>query len=121
MPTEPIALGSDDHVWSHRCRAGGGSSGLPLNFTDTETARAKGRKLVRGTETGHRNPGLLGSLVDRVAWLRSHSLAVDIELHHSLFTVYQAERRQVIKSSSRKTLPLLRPADIQPFRLSDAP
>jgi hypothetical protein len=76
---------------------------------------------MRDAEAGDRNPGLLGSLINRVAWFRGYRFAIDIELHRSLFTVFQAESRQVIKSSSHKTLPLLRPDDIQTFRLSDAP
>ena len=119
MPPEPIALGADDHIGSDWSRAGGRSSGLPLNFADTESAGAEGGELMRDAEAGDRNPGLLRCLVNRVTRFRDHRLAVDIELHRSLFTVYQAERRQVIKSSSRKTLPLLRPDDIQTFRLSD--
>lgn len=98
MPPKPIALGADDHIGSDRSRTGGRSPRLPFNFTDTETARAKGGKLMRDAEAGYRNPGLLRRLVNRIAWFRCHSLAIDIELHRFLSTVFQAESRQVFKS-----------------------
>jgi hypothetical protein len=56
---------------------------------------------MRDTEAGDRNSGLLGSLVNRVAWFRGYRFAIDIELHRSLFTVYQLESRQVFTSSDR--------------------
>jgi len=101
MPPEPIAFSSDNHIGSDEGRAGGGSPRLPIYFTDTEPTGAEGSELMRDTEAGDRNPGLLGSLVNRVAWFRGYRFAIDIELHRSLFTVYQVESRQVFTSSDR--------------------
>ena len=57
--------------------------------------------MVRDAEAGYRNPGLFSGLVNRVTRFRDHRLAVDIELHRSLFTVYQVESRHVVTSSDR--------------------
>ena len=81
MPPEPIALGSDDHVGPDRSRAGSGSSGLPINFTDTESAGAKGSEVMRDAEAGDRNPGLPRGHIDGIARFGSDRPAVDRKGH----------------------------------------
>jgi hypothetical protein len=123
MPLEPVALGSDDHIGSHRSRTGSGRPGLTINFTDTESTGTEGSEVMRDAEAGDRNPGFLGSLVDRIAWFRGHSLAVYIELHRFLLRsirlkFVKSSGRQVIKSSSQKgfkSQDLSRPRDLMTF------
>ena len=85
MPPELIALGSDDHIGSDWSRAGGGSPGLPFNFTDTQTARAEGSKMVRDAEAGYRNLGLPCGHIDGIARFGSDRPAVDGQIHRSGF------------------------------------
>ncbi len=114
MPPETIALGLDDHIGSDWRRTGGGSPGLPVNFTDTESTGTEGSELMRDAEAGDRNPGLLGSLVDRVPWFRYHRLAIDIELHRSIPASITSSCHKVIKSQD-----LSHPGDLMTFRLLD--
>ena len=82
MPPEPIAFGSDDHIGSDWSRAGGRSSGLPLNFADTESAGAEGGELMRDAEAGDRNPGLPRSHIDGIARLGGDRPVVDGQTQH---------------------------------------
>jgi hypothetical protein len=121
MPPETIALGLDDHIGSDWRRTGGGSPGLPVNFTDTESTGTEGSEVMRDAEAGYRNPGLPRSHIDGIARLGGHRLAIDIKLHRFLLRSIRLKvvKFYVIKSSSRKILPLLRLDDIQTFRLFD--
>ena len=114
MPPETVALGSDDHVRSDRSRAGGGSSGLPVNFADTESAGAKWSELMRDTEAGYRNPGLPRSHIDGIARFGGDSLAVYIELHRSIPASIKSSCHKVIKSQE-----ISHPGDLMTFRLLD--
>ena len=81
MPPEPIALGADDHIGSDWSRTGGRSPRLPFNFTDTETAGAKGGKMMRDAEAGYRNPGLLCGHIDGIARFGRDHPAIDRKIH----------------------------------------
>jgi hypothetical protein len=66
MPPKLIALGSNDHIGSGWSRAGGGSPRQSIDFTDTEPTGTEGSEVMRDAEARDRDPGFLGSLVDRV-------------------------------------------------------
>jgi hypothetical protein len=92
MPPEPIALGTDDHIGSDWSRAGGRSSGLPLNFADTESAGAEGSELMRDAEAGDRNPGLPRGHINGIARFGSYRTAIDGQIHRFQLSAISSQR-----------------------------
>ncbi len=66
---------------SNRRRAGGRSAGLPFDFTNAQSARAKGSQMLRDAEAGYRDPGLLCGRINGIVRLGVDGSTVDRDLH----------------------------------------